>query len=133
MTEEVSVAVLSSVLYRSGQLLDMKRLTEEAHKKNRARIIGFDCSHSVGVVSHRFDEWEVDFAFWFNYKYMNGGPGSTASFYVNKKHFGLRPSLAGWFGNDRSTMFNMDIRFDPAKECLSMADWNHVHALAQHR
>ncbi|MBS7619343.1 kynureninase [Candidatus Bathyarchaeota archaeon] len=114
MSEEISVAVLPSVLYRSGQLLDMERLTREAHE--RGIIIGFDCSHSVGVVPHYFDKWGVDFAFWCNYKYMNGGPGATASLYVNKRHFGERPGLAGWFGNDRSTMFNMDKAFDPAKD-----------------
>ena len=114
MSDEISVAVLPSVLYRSGQLLDMERLTEEAHE--RGIIIGFDCSHSVGVVPHYFDKWGVDFAFWCNYKYMNGGPGATASLYVNKKHFGEWPGLAGWFGNDRSTMFNMDRTFNPAKD-----------------
>lgn len=114
MSDEICLTVLPSVFYRSGQLLDMKKLTKEAHE--RGIFIGFDCSHSVGVVPHYFDEWEVDFAFWCNYKYMNGGPGSTASLYVNKKHFGERPGLAGWFGNDRSTMFNMDRRFDPAKD-----------------
>ena len=114
MSDEVSVALLPSVYYKSGQLTDMERLTREAHKRDI--IIGFDCSHSVGVVPHHFDKLEVDFAFWCNYKYMNGGPGSTASLYVNRNHFGERPALAGWFGNERSTMFNMDVRFDPAKD-----------------
>ena len=112
MGSEVQLALLPSVYYRSGQLLDMKRLTEEAH--NRGIIIGFDCSHSVGVVPHNFNDWDTDFAFWCNYKYMNGGPGSTGSIYVNKKHFGARPGLAGWFGNDRSTMFEMRTEFEPA-------------------
>jgi len=113
MTDEVQLALLPSVYYRSGQLLDMKRITEEAHK--RGIIVGFDCSHSVGVVPHKFSEWGCDFAFWCNYKYMNGGPGSTASIYVNKKHWGRMPGMAGWFGNDRSTMFEMRKEFDPAK------------------
>ena len=113
MTEEVQLALLPSVYYKSGQLLDMKRLTEEAHKRDI--IIGFDCSHSTGVVPHHFSEWGTDFAFWCNYKYMNGGPGSTGSIYVNKKHWGMIPGMAGWFGNDRSTMFEMRTEFDPAR------------------
>ncbi len=117
MTGEVALALLPSVYYKSGQLLDMERLTREAHKKGI--IIGFDCSHSVGVVPHHFDRWGVDFALWCNYKYMNAGPGSTASLYVNKKHFRQQPHLAGWWGGDRSTMFRMETRFDPAKNAAA--------------
>ena len=113
MTDEIQLALLPSVYYKSGQLLDMKRITEEAHK--RGIIVGFDCSHSTGVVPHRFSEWGSDFAFWCNYKYMNGGPGSTGSIYVNKKHWGKIPGMAGWFGNARSTMFEMKTQFDPAR------------------
>jgi len=113
MSDEVALALLPSVYYRSGQLLDMGRLTEAAHE--RGILIGFDCSHSVGVVPHYLSEWGVDFAFWCNYKYVNGGPGSTGSLYVNRRHFGSMPGLAGWFGNDRSTMFEMRTEFDPAR------------------
>jgi kynureninase len=113
MTDEVQLALLPSVYYRSGQLLDMARLTREARR--RGILIGFDCSHSVGVVPHRLSEWGADFAFWCNYKYVNGGPGSTGSLYVNRKHFGAMPGMAGWFGNDRSTMFEMRNEFDPAR------------------
>jgi kynureninase len=113
MTDEVALVVLPSVYYRSGQLLDMGKLTKAVN--DRSIPIGFDCSHSVGVVPHYLDKGGVDFAFWCNYKYLNGGPGATGSLYVNKRHFGSWPGLAGWFGNDRSTMFNMETRFDPAK------------------
>lgn len=113
MSDEVQLVLLPSVYYKSGQLLDMERVTEEAHK--RGIIIGFDCSHSVGVVPHHFSEWGNDFAFWCNYKYVNGGPGSTGSIYVNKKHWGKMPGMAGWFGNDRKTMFEMRTKFDPAR------------------
>jgi kynureninase len=113
MDGDVALALLPSVYYRSGQLLDMGRLTMEAH--DRGILIGFDCSHSVGVVPHRLSDWGTDFAFWCNYKYVNGGPGSTGSLYVNRRHFGTMPGLAGWFGNDRSTMFEMRTEFDPAR------------------
>ena len=113
MSDEVQLALLPSVYYKSGQLLDMERITDEAHK--RGIVVGFDCSHSTGVIPHHFSEWGSDFAFWCNYKYMNGGPGSTGSIYVNKKHWGKMPGMAGWFGNDRSTMFEMRTEFDPAR------------------
>lgn len=112
MTDEVALVVLPSALYRSGQLLDMPYLTREAHK--RGILIGFDCSHSVGVVPHSFDEWDIDFAFWCSYKYMNGGPGSTAFLYVNRKHFGRKPALAGWFGYVKEKQFDLLLEFENA-------------------
>jgi kynureninase len=113
MTENVALVCLSSVLYRSGQLLDIPYLTEEAH--SRGIKIGFDCSHSVGVVPHYFDEWSVDFAFWCSYKYLNGGPGSTAFLYVNKAHFKEEPALAGWFGYKKQEQFDMLMEFSHAE------------------
>jgi kynureninase len=113
MSDEMALVVLPSVYYKSGQLLDMDRITKEAHRYQI--IVGFDCSHSVGVVPHYFSKWDIDFAFWCNYKYMNGGPGSSGSIYVNKKHWGKLPGMTGWFGNARSTMFEMKTEFDPAR------------------
>ncbi|MFX0151219.1 MAG: kynureninase [Candidatus Hodarchaeota archaeon] len=113
MTEEIALIMLPSALYRSGQLLDMKFLTKEAHKRNI--IIGFDCSHSAGTVPHYFDKWGVDFAFWCSYKYMNAGPGATAFLYVNKKHFQKEPGLAGWFGYIKEKQFDMLLNFEHAK------------------
>ncbi|MCK6258287.1 kynureninase [Fictibacillus sp. KIGAM418] len=109
MTDEAALIVLPSVLYRSGQLLDMKRLTDEAHK--RGILIGFDLCHSIGAVPHQLSEWNVDFAFWCNYKYLNAGPGSVAGLYINAKHFGKEPGLAGWFGSNKDKQFDMNHDF----------------------
>lgn len=106
MTEEVALIVLPTVLYRSGQLLDIERLTAEAH--TRGIIIGFDGCHSVGTIPHYFSEWDVDFALWCNYKYLNAGPGSVASLYVNKKHFGKLPGLTGWYSSRKDRQFDME-------------------------
>jgi kynureninase len=113
MDDDVDLALLPSVLYRSGQLLDMEYLTEEAHKRDI--LIGFDCSHSVGVVPHHFDEWGVDFAVWCSYKYLNGGPGGTAFHYLNKRHFNRAPALAGWFGYVKDKQFDLKVEFENAK------------------
>jgi len=110
MDEDAALVFLPSVLYRSGQLLDIQYLTEEAHRRDI--FIGFDCCHSVGSVPHLFDRWGVDFALWCSYKYLNGGPGSTAFLYVNKKHFDREPALAGWFGYVKDRQFDMSLDFE---------------------
>lgn len=112
MQEDVALILLPSVLYRSGQVLDMERLTEEAHK--RGIVIGFDLCHSIGSIPHQLSEWGVDFALWCNYKHLNGGPGSVAGLYVNKKHFGNAPGLAGWFSSKKEKQFDMNHDLTPA-------------------
>ncbi|WP_209123610.1 kynureninase [Alkalihalobacillus sp. BA299] len=112
MGDEVALILLPSVLYRSGQILDMKRLTMEAHK--RGIIIGFDLCHSIGAIPHYLEDWEVDFAVWCNYKHINGGPGAVGGLYVNRKHFGQEPGLAGWFSSRQDVQFDMshDLQVD---------------------
>ena len=112
MRDDVAVIMLPSVLYRSGQLLDIQKLTEVAHEKDSS--IGFDCSHSVGVVPHEFHKWEVDFAFWCGYKYLNGGPGMPGFLYVNEKHFQKTTNLLGWFGYVKEKQFDMSLDFEKA-------------------
>lgn len=112
MNDETALVFLPSVLYRSGQLLDLKKLTKAAHMRNIP--IGFDCSHSVGAVPHFFDDWEVDFAIWCSYKYLNGGPGCAAFLYANQKHFGKDPLMAGWFGCNKEKQFDMLNTFIPS-------------------
>jgi kynureninase len=112
LTDEVCLLVIPSVYYRSGQLLDIALLAKEAHQKGV--LIAVDACHSAGAVPHYFDEWQVDFAFWCNYKYLNGGPGSVASLYVNEQHFGTLPALPGWWGSHKATQFDMELMFKSA-------------------
>ena len=114
MTDDIALIVLPSVLYRSGQILDMKRLTAEANK--RGIPIGFDLCHSVGAIEHSLHDWGVDFAFWCTYKHLNGGPGSVAGLFVHEKNFGIAPGLAGWFGSKKESQFDMDHKMDPATD-----------------
>lgn len=113
MNEEVALVFLPSVVFTSGQLLDMEYLTREAHA--RGIEIGFDCSHSAGAIPHQLSEWGVDFAAFCGYKYLNGGPGSPAFLYVNKKHFGRKPLLSGWFGYNKNKQFDLLPDFEHAQ------------------
>ncbi|MBY0120579.1 kynureninase [Bacillus sp. S/N-304-OC-R1] len=113
MTDEIALIVLPSVLYRSGQILDIERLTLEAHK--RGILIGFDLCHSIGAIPHDFQKWEVDFAIWCHYKYLNSGPGGVGGLYVNKRHFARKPGLAGWFGSQKDKQFDMEHTFSQAE------------------
>lgn len=113
MAGDVALAFFSSVFYRSGQLLDTERLARAA--RERGVTIGFDCSHSVGAVPHRLDEWGIDFALWCGYKYLNGGPGAPAFLYLNRRHFDREPALAGWFGCVKERQFEMSLEFEHAR------------------
>jgi kynureninase len=118
MSEDVAFAVLPSVVYHTGQLLDMQRLIEAA--RERDVIIGFDCSHSVGCVPHELSRWGADFAFWGGYKYLNGGPGAVGGLYLNRRHFGRAPGLAGWFGCTKDRFLEMNFEFDPARDAEAL-------------
>ncbi len=110
--DDVALVWLPSVLYRSGQWLDMPRLTREAHR--RGLLIGFDCAHSAGSVPHALHDWGIDFAVWCNYKYLNAGPGAVGSLYVHQRHFGTLPGLTGWWGCDKDRQFEMAHEFHPS-------------------
>ncbi len=113
MTNEVALVLLPSVLYRSGQLLDIKKITRAANDKDI--IIGFDLAHSVGVIPHYLHEWGVDFAVWCTYKYLNSGPGGVGGLYVHEKHLGKKPGLAGWFSSKKDVQFDMSHDLDHAQ------------------
>ncbi|EMA51435.1 kynureninase [Halococcus thailandensis] len=109
-TNDVDLLLLPSVLYRSGQLLDVDRIATAA--ADAGTICGFDLAHSIGVVPH--DLSNVDFAVWCSYKYLNAGPGAIAGLYVNERHFGTQPALAGWWGHEKETQFAMRSTYTPA-------------------
>lgn len=112
LNDEVALVMLPTVLYRSGQLLDVELLTAAAHEVGA--IIGFDCAHSIGAIPHQLDQWGVDFAVWCTYKYLNAGPGAVGALYVNPRHYGLEPALAGWWGYRKDRQFEMVHRWEGA-------------------
>lgn len=109
--EDVALVLLPSVLYRSSQLLDLKKLTAAAHEKGI--LIGFDLCHSIGNVDHDFKAIDCDFALWCDYKYLSGGPGAVAGLYVNRRHFDKQVGLAGWWGNRKDTQFELRDHYEP--------------------
>lgn len=112
LNEEVALVILPSVLYRSGQLLNFKKIIKKAHEQDI--LVGIDAAHSVGAVQHHFHDDGVDFAFWCTYKYLNGGPGSVGGLFVNEKHLRYHPGLAGWFSSNKTRQFEMSHDLHPA-------------------
>ena len=104
---EIAVVLLGGVNFLTGQYLDLAPLATAAHR--RGCIFALDLAHAVGNVVLHLHDWQVDFAVWCGYKYLNGGPGCVAGCFVHEKH-GCNlalPRLSGWWGNDPATRFHM--------------------------
>ncbi|WP_227356343.1 kynureninase [Haladaptatus salinisoli] len=111
--DDVGIVFMPSVFYRSGQLLDIDSVTDLAHEHDA--FAGFDLAHSVGAVPHSLAESGVDFAVWCHYKYLNAGPGAIAGLYVHRDYHGELPALAGWWGHEKETQFEMQLTYTPAR------------------
>ena len=110
---DIGLAVLPAVVYTTGQLLDVPTLAAGA--REAGVCLGLDLSHSVGVVPHALSADGVDFAFWCHYKYLNAGPGAVGGLYLNARHADHPPGLAGWWGTDKGTQFDMAREMIPAR------------------
>ncbi|EMA61436.1 kynureninase [Halorubrum lipolyticum] len=110
--DDVGIVFMPTALYRSGQLFDVSRIAQAAHEAGA--YAGFDAAHSAGAVPHEFREAGVDFAVWCTYKYLNAGPGSIGALFVAERHHGLTPALAGWWGHEKATQFEMNTEYTPA-------------------
>jgi kynureninase len=110
--EELATVFIGGVNYYSGQVFDMKTISEAAHKAGA--YAGFDLAHAAGNIKMELHEWNVDFACWCSYKYLNSGPGSVAGAFVHEKHASSDlPRLAGWWGHDKTSRFKMEKGFKP--------------------
>jgi kynureninase len=112
LTDDVAFALLPTVLYRSGQLLDVARWSAAA--RARGITIGWDAAHSIGALPHHLHDDGADVAVWCSYKYLNGGPGAPGGLFVHRRHHAALPALRGWWGHDKATQFDMEPDFVPA-------------------
>ena len=106
---EIAVVLLGGVNYYTGQLFDMQRITSLAQAQGC--IVGLDLAHAVGNVPLQLHDWNVDFAVWCSYKYLNAGPGAVAGCFVHRRH-AERTDLSrfgGWWGNDPARRFRMHL------------------------
>lgn len=108
-----AVVLLPGVQFLSGQRLDLNRITKAAHR--HGCLVGFDLAHAVGNVPLALHDWNVDFAVWCSYKYLNAGPGSIGGCFVHQRHGRDqgRTRLAGWWGHQKHSRFDMPQNFEP--------------------
>lgn len=115
--DDTALVLLPAVQFYTGQYLDIATITSHAH--SRGIPIGWDCAHAAGNVELKLHDWDVDFAVWCNYKYLNSGPGAIGALFVHERHGRVemdaprredryRPRLCGWWGADKQTRFEMD-------------------------
>jgi kynureninase len=108
-SDQLAVVMIGAVNFFTGQLFDIEKITTAAQK--HGIVVGFDLAHAVGNVPLALHDWNVDFAVWCSYKYLNAGPGAIAGAFVHERHATNTklPRLAGWFGNDPNTRFRLHL------------------------
>jgi len=111
--EQIALIMIGGVNYYTGQYLNIPEITRMGH--NYGITVGFDLAHAAGNVDMQLHEWNVDFAAWCSYKYLNSGPGSLGGIFIHDK-LGQDlsvPRLSGWWGHNKTTRFRMRDEFDP--------------------
>jgi kynureninase len=110
--DQLAVVMFGGANFFTGQLFDIKKITAAAHK--HGIVAGFDLAHAVGNIPLSLHDWNVDFAVWCSYKYLNAGPGAVAGAFVHERHATNTslPRLAGWFGNDPNSRFRLHLEPD---------------------
>ena len=113
--DELALVMIGGVNYLTGQVFDMKTITNAAH--HAGAYCGWDLAHATGNIPLQLHDWNVDFACWCSYKYLNSGPGSVAGAFVHEKHLNNLdlPLFAGWWGHDKAERFKMEREFRPMK------------------
>lgn len=111
--DELALVMIGGVNYYTGQLFDMKHITEWAHAVGAK--VGFDLAHAAGNINLSLHDWGIDFAAWCTYKYLNSSPGGVSGIFVHERHANNPelPRFAGWWGYDKDTRFKMEPGFKP--------------------
>lgn len=128
----MALLFLSAIQFYTGQYFEIEKIT--AYARSKGILVGWDCAHAAGNVDLRLHDWDVDFATWCNYKYLNSGPGGMGAIFVHEKHGQVnadkvgteeefRPRLAGWWGDDKGRRFLMENSTNPPL-ILRFADSN---------
>src|SRR5882762_9881922 len=107
--DQIALVLIAGINFLTGQLFDIEKITAAARK--RGITVGVDLAHAIGNVPLALHDWNVDFAVWCSYKYLNAGPGAVAGAFIHERHATNRelPRLAGWFGNDPATRFRLHL------------------------
>lgn len=131
--DTLALVMLGGVNYYTGQFFDLKTITEKAHQVGA--YAGYDLAHAAGNINLKLHEWNIDFACWCSYKYLNSGPGGVASIFVHERHCNNAdlPRFAGWWGNDERTRFSMKSEFIPAQGASGWQQSNaQIFSMAAH-
>ncbi len=111
--DELALVLLGGVNYYTGQVFDMQAITQAGHKVGA--IVGFDLAHAAGNIELHLHDWDVDFAAWCSYKYMNSGPGNASGCFIHEKHHANKElaRFGGWWGHNKERRFKMEPEYDP--------------------
>ena len=111
--DELALVLIGGVNYYTGQVFDMKTITEAGHRVGA--YVGWDLAHAAGNIELHLHDWQVDFAAWCSYKYMNSGPGNASGCFIHEMHHSNSelPRFAGWWGHNKERRFKMEPQFDP--------------------
>ncbi|MFI5150362.1 MAG: kynureninase [Bacteroidia bacterium] len=110
---ELALVLFGGINYYTGQVFDMKAMTAAGHKAGA--LVGFDLAHAAGNIRLNLHDWDVDFACWCSYKYLNSGPGGVAGAFIHERYHKNNdlPRFAGWWGHDKNSRFLMEKGFSP--------------------
>ena len=111
--DECALVLIGGVNYYTGQVFDMKTITKAGH--DAGAFVGWDLAHAAGNIELKLSEWNIDFAAWCSYKYMNSGPGNASGCFINEKYHNEKdiPRFEGWWGHNKERRFLMEPEFDP--------------------
>ena len=110
--DELALVLFGGVNYYTGQVFDINTITQAG--QNQGAIVGWDLAHAAGNIHLELHKWNVDFASWCSYKYMNSGPGNASGCFIHERHHANQnlPRFAGWWGHNKERRFLMEQNFE---------------------